>query len=403
MSAINTYDGGRLSIPGPQFRVTALAAAAIVALAIEIALTQTANQAALFLTGGALGLVLYHASFGFTSAFRVLLADGQSAGLRAQLVMLALACLLFFPTLDAGSLFGQPVTGNVSPAGTSVLVGAFLFGIGMQAGGGCASGTLFAVGGGGVRMVVTLAFFVVGSVIGLAHNAWWQAMPSLPPISLVKTLGWQSALALNFAVFGLIWFVVARIEKRRHGGVESILAGGRSALLGPWPLAAGAVALALLNFLTLYLAGRPWGITSAFGLWGGKILAATGVPVATWASWAAPAQQKALSTSVLADVTSVMNFGIMLGALAAAGLAHKFSPVVKVPTKHLIASVLGGLLLGYGARLAYGCNIGAFFSGIASGSLHGWLWIVACLAGNWVGIRVRPLFDLPVERRLTAC
>ena len=38
--------------------------------------------------------------------------------------------------------------------------------------------------------------------------------------------------------------------------------------------------------------------------------------------------------------------------------------------------------MGYGARLAFGCNIGALFSGIASGSLHGWLWMAAALAGH---------------------
>ena len=47
--------------------------------------------------------------------------------------------------------------------------------------------------------------------------------------------------------------------------------------------------------------------------------------------------------------------------------------------------MIGGLLLGYGARIAYGCNIGAYFSGIASGSLHGWLWLVAAFAGNIAG------------------
>ena len=30
--------------------------------------------------------------------------------------------------------------------------------------------------------------------------------------------------------------------------------------------------------------------------------------------------------------------------------------------------------MGYGARIAFGCNIGAYFGGIASFSLHGWLW-----------------------------
>jgi hypothetical protein len=69
-----------------------------------------------------------------------------------------------------------------------------------------------------------------------------------------------------------------------------------------------------------------------------------------------------------------------------------------MPAASLVAAILGGVLLGYGARVAYGCNIGAYFSGIASGSLHGWLWLPAAFAGNIVGTALRPLFGLGVER-----
>lgn len=124
------------------------------------------KQAALYVLGAALGLVLYHAAFGFTSAWRVFIADRRGEGLRAQMVMLAIASALFFPVLAAGSLFGQPVAGLVSPAGISVVFGAFIFGIGMQLGGGCASGTLYTVGGGSTRMLITLAAFIAGSAIG---------------------------------------------------------------------------------------------------------------------------------------------------------------------------------------------------------------------------------------------
>ena len=37
---------------------------------------------------------------------------------------------------------------------------------------------------------------------------------------------------------------------------------------------------------------------------------------------------------------------------------------------------MAGLLMGYGARLAYGCNIGAYLGGVVSGSLHGWGWLL---------------------------
>jgi hypothetical protein len=58
---------------------------------------------------------------------------------------------------------------------------------------------------------------------------------------------------------------------------------------------------------------------------------------------------------------------------------------------------VGGLLMGWGARLGFGCNIGAFLGGIASGSLHGWIWFAAALAGSTIGIRLRPAFGLSRE------
>ncbi len=354
------------------------------------------HQVLLLIVGAALGLTLYHAAFGFTSAWRVFINDRRGAGLRAQMVMLAVAVVLFFPALGAGTLFGQPVVGLVAPVGVSVLFGAFIFGIGMQLGGGCASGTLFTVGGGNARMLVTLFFFICGSLIATHHVDWWFALPSFPATSIVQTLGVVPALLMSLAVFAIIAAVTVRLEKARHGTLEAGLTseyqGLRRFLRGPWPLVWGAIGLALLNYATLALAGRPWGITSAFALWGAKAASGLGVDVSSWAFWQMPGNAKALAAPVWEDITSVMDIGIVLGALLAAGLAGRFAPSLKIPARSLVAAVIGGLLLGYGSRLAYGCNIGAYFSGIASGSLHGWVWLVAAFIGNSVGVRLRPLF-----------
>ena len=367
------------------------------------------RQVLLLIVGAALGLTLYHAAFGFTSAWRVFINERRGAGLRAQMVMLAVAVVLFFPALGAGTLFGTPVTGLVAPAGVSVVFGAFIFGIGMQMGGGCASGTLFTVGGGNARMLVTLLFFIIGSLIATHHVDWWFSLPSFPATSIVKSFGVIPALLMSLALFAVIALVTVKLEKRRHGDLEAAVTsehvGLRRFLRGPWPLVWGAVGLALLNYATLALAGRPWGITSAFALWGAKVAGGLGVDVGSWPFWQLPANAKALAAPVWEDITTVMDIGIMLGAAVAAGLAGRFAPSLKIPTRSLIAAVIGGLLLGYGSRLAYGCNIGAYFSGIASGSLHGWLWLVAAFAGNAVGVRIRPFF-FEGERRpavLTGC
>lgn len=94
------------------------------------------RHGALFLVGAGLGLVLYQAAFGFTTAFRVFVADGNGRGIRAQMLMFAVATLLFAPILASGVGLGTPVGGAVAPASVSVLVGAFIFAVGMQLGGG---------------------------------------------------------------------------------------------------------------------------------------------------------------------------------------------------------------------------------------------------------------------------
>jgi uncharacterized membrane protein YedE/YeeE len=388
----------RALVPGP----AAVTAILIVLAAWYLNSVISWRQAALFLVGAGAGVVLYHAAFGFTSSWRVFIADRRGAGLRAQMVMLAITCAVFFPLLAAGTFAGQPLRGSVSPIGVGVAAGAFIFGLGMQLGGGCASGTLFSVGGGSARMLITLFFFIIGSVIGTAHMEWWTAQPALAPTSLVTTMGPWAGLAASLAVFGAIAWMTTVAEKRRHGRLLEGQVEGRW-LTGPWPLVAGAIGLAIVNIATLMIGGRPWGVTSAFALWGAKWFAALGIDVASWPYWTAPAQATALKSSVLMDVTSVMDFGIILGALLAAILAGKFAPTLKISGRSLAAAVIGGLLLGYGARIAYGCNIGAYFSGIASGSLHGWLWLVAAFAGNIAGTRLRPMFDLNVEKTRTAC
>jgi uncharacterized membrane protein YedE/YeeE len=157
--------------------------------ALGLGLSQGWRQGALWLLGAALGVTLFHAAFGFAGAFRRLLAEARGAGLRAQMVMLAVALVLFLPALEAGSVLGEPVRGFVFPVGVGLLVGAFLFGVGMQLGGGCASGTLYAAGGGqGARMWVTLGFFVVGATLAAWQADLWQGWPALAPVSLPADL-----------------------------------------------------------------------------------------------------------------------------------------------------------------------------------------------------------------------
>lgn len=356
------------------------------------------RQGGLFLIGGALGATLYHGSFGFTGGWKRMVVEKRGRGMRAQMLTIGVAALAMIPLVAAGNIGGQAMVAAAGPVGVSVLLGAAIFGLGMQLGGGCGSGTLFTVGGGSARMLVTLAFFIVGALIGTAHLPFWLQQPNLGVISIGAELGTGFAIAVTIAGLALVALVTALIEKRAHGNIEAEPAPARPGwswiLRGPWPLVGAGLLLAILNVATLMLAGHPWSITYGFGLWGAKIAQAVGVDVASWEFWTWPAQAQALESSVLADTVSVMDFGLVLGAALAASIAGKFAPKAKLPIGSLLAAVVGGLLMGYGARLSFGCNIGALFSGIATGSLHGWLWFAAAFVGSFGGILLRPVFGL---------
>ena len=350
---------------------------------------------ALFAVGLGLGVALYHAAFGFTAAYRRAFLERDISGITAQLVMLAAAMLLFAPILAEGQVFGRGVSGAIAPVTISMAFGAFIFGIGMQLGGGCGSGTLFTVGGGNLRMVLTLVFFCLGGLWGSLDMEWWSTLPGIGSVALGREFGWAPAIALQLTALGLIYLALRRFggENKRpmwwQGGFT-----WQRMLQGPWPLLLSAGLLALFNWATLLIAGHPWSITWAFTLWAAKAAMALGWDVSSNWFWSGGFTARALLRPILADVTSVMNIGIIFGALLAASMAGKIAPKTNIPMRSLLAAVVGGLLLGYGARLAYGCNIGAFFSGVASTSLHGWAWIVFGIAGNFIGVRLRPLFQL---------
>jgi hypothetical protein len=348
----------------------------------------------LWLIGVLLGLTLYRASFGFASGYRRMFVSRDMGGVQAQLLLLALTTLLFAPVLASGSAFGRNVTGAWAPVGVSVAAGAFLFGVGMQLAGGCGSGTLYTVGGGSLRMLIVLGAACAGSFWASLHMAWWQRLPAHDAVVLAHTLGWPAAVGLQLAVLGALalWL---RYLARPAAAAARVQFSWRGLLSAPWPAAAGALLLALGNLGTLLVAGHPWSITWGFTLWGAKAALLTGWQPASSAFWQGGWQREALAGSVLDDTTSMMDLALMLGALCAAALAGRFAPRWRIPGRSVAAALLGGLAIGYGARIAYGCNIGAFISGAASGSLHGWLWIVAALPGTRLGIGLRRRFGLP--------
>ncbi|MEU4144967.1 YeeE/YedE family protein [Streptomyces parvulus] len=387
--------------PLPPVRRTPLAVSALLAAALTAYVWSAhgAKPGVLLLLGLGLGVALFHSRFGFTSAWRQLVAVGNGAGLRAHALLLGTTATLFALLIGTGTgLFGSQPAPSAGPIGVGLFVGSALFAVGMQLGGACASGTLFAVGSGQTSIVLTLGGFIAGATLAAWQFDLWKDLPAWEPVVLSDHIGWFGSWAVTIGALLLVVLVTRRVQARRNppplGTVPSARGAALRAVRGSWPLAAGALVLAVLGAGVLLVSGGAWGVTSAFSLWGSELVGALGGHPENWTWWRQPGNAEMLAGPALADKTSLTDIGIMIGAAVAAAVGGTWALHRGIPWRTAVAAVLGGVLMGVGARLAGGCNIGAYLAGIASGSLSGWLWGAFALAGTWVGLKLRPLFGL---------
>ena len=358
-------------------------------LAFLLALLEGQLQA-LAIVGTVIGYVLVRTGFGFASGYRKLL-EGESAGpVLAQAILLAFATLAFAWAFSSGLPGGRSIEPTVMPFGPALALGAFLFGIGMQLAGGCGSGSLAGLGAGSGRMLGVLVFFIAGSFLGSLHWEWWQRWPAAPGISLAQGVGWAWAAAIQFAAIAVVAVLLASRRFRAGHGPERLVERlpGEARFARPWPLAAAGILIPLLSLATAWLAGHPWTIT-----WGHTLVGAKAAGVLGWLPppqgfWQLAFPSAALARPLLEDVTTVMDLAIVLGAAWASLAMGRWRLRFDFRWRAWITAAVAGLLMGYGARLSTGCNIGAFVVGVASTSAHGWIWIVFAIPGNFIGLRL---------------
>ncbi|TCP61656.1 hypothetical protein EV663_104108 [Rhodovulum bhavnagarense] len=363
--------------PRPWARGLTVLAGLVAALAV--AAMAGPRYGALLLIGFGLGIALEGLRFGFTGPWRRMILFRDPSGLVAQMVCIAIVALVAFPLLTAN---GAELTGAHAPIGFAMVGGAFVFGACMQIVLGCGSGTLVNAGSGNLVSAVALPFFAIGSFAGAYHLSWWTDLGTLPVAVLSGTSGLAVTLA-GLAAVAVVAMILAAPGKRTV----------------PGRLWLAALVIAGLAVLHIVVAGQPWGVVYGLGLWVAKGATTLGADLSGSAFWAAPGNVERLEQSLLTDVTSLTDLGLIAGAALAAWWRDGLSaPAKGLSIRGWAAIVMAGLLLGYSSRLAFGCNVGAFFSGVSTGSLHGWAWFAAAFAGSFVGIRLRPVLGLEDRR-----
>lgn len=141
----------------------------------------------------------------------------------------------------------------------------------------------------------------------------------------------------------------------------------------PWPVLASALVIAALNVF-LFAFDRPWTASDGIRNWGDWLFQSVGIFK----------EPELLSPFLYSG--SVLNLGLLLGAFAAALLSREFG-IRTAPAAELVKGALGGLMMGWGAVLSFGCNIGGFFSALSALSLSGLAMMLGLGAGAFLATR----------------
>ncbi|MBL0385169.1 selenium metabolism membrane protein YedE/FdhT [Tumebacillus sp. ITR2] len=146
-----------------------------------------------------------------------------------------------------------------------------------------------------------------------------------------------------------------------------------------------AISLAgVLSALYFGATGTVWAVTGEFTRLGGHVLQWFGVDTSKWAYFNLIKMQG----SPLTRTDGWIVIGMLIGALITVLLSNSFKIRVPQQKRRLLQGFVGGVIAGFGARLALGCNLAAFFSGVPQFSFHAWLFMLATAAGTYIGVKI---------------
>ena len=250
-------------------------------------------------------------------------------------------------------------------------VGGTLFGLGMALAGTCGYGVLARLGGGDFRALITLlAMAIAGyaAMRGLLSPAreWVATVVPLTPPAAQALDGWLA---------------------ERIGITRPVVGVGLGALLC-------ALCLSSLRFRQhrrSVITGLFVGLTVVFG-WAATTLIVDPFeprPVESF-TFTAPLGDSLLY--IMASTGMNLNFGIgsvlgvVCGAAIVTGALKQFRWEACEDAREIRRLLLGGLLMGFGGVLAFGCTVG---QGLSAASLLAWsapVTLLGMYAGAWLGL-----------------
>lgn len=344
------------------------------------------------------GISMQKSKICFTAAFRDPVLFGMTGLSRAIVLSLILTSIGFaviqFFQLKSGAALG----GKLLIPGLYIPIGAFIFGLGASVSGGCASGTLFRLGEGYQMQYFVVIGFLLGSFLGRLNQSFWHSLTFARSIIHFPTqFGWFWGVFIQLLILIIIYFFLFKWENRSFSTSDSKLIDLFSkdnfndfidnfkALIfnpfkklqeGIWPYWLGLLILGIANITYFNFTGRYWRVSSGYTNLSFWLVSLFGV------------EFNNINIDVISPIDDPIfwsNIGIIIGALisilAAGQLKFK-----KIKNKsQIILGIVGGFLMGYGSRVASGCNIGGFYSAVSSLALNGWIYLPFVILGIYLG------------------
>ncbi len=174
------------------------------------------------------------------------------------------------------------------------------------------------------------------------------------------------------------------LQKQVNNNQRSLKIILEGVLSKPWPYWIGGILLALFNIIYILLTGEYWAISTNLARWGSWLLTKVGIAADQWKAW----EYYDYYQKPWLDRMTWSNLGIIAGALIAILLAKQFKFKKIKNIKQLLIVLCGGWLMGYGSRVAIGCNIGGLYSSIGSLALNGWIYLPFAMLGVFIGSKL---------------
>ena len=386
----------------------------------------------IFIWSTGFGFGLKYGELGYAVAFRELIKKGSLMRIRTLFVIFFVGTLLsgIITTSKAKALFNRDkqVSPSEYPIGVSLLIGSFVFGFGMNLAGCCASGTLVGVGTGNIKAIVTLLFFICGSTVAMT-NAIYNGYNKLPKFKKPTTIPFYVNLIILCALTTITYIIdylkIKKFKKKVDDSdvtylfnllkipVDSEESSDNANLEESAKVEENAKAeeklkekskdffkkLIFSMFLGVIIGffylccGSMIGISGIFAEVGGNFLKDLGLKVDSWDSFKPKLKRDYFNKNIFNS-----DIYIMIGAFIAISLKQKFGTDQCKNFIFYIKAACGGFLMGIGAKMSYGCNIGSMTSGICSSSLHGYIWMIFCTLGVFVSIFLCTIMGIEDEK-----